>query len=306
MSSSTYGEYSSRGWDPEAYRLAMERLGIDQMALYPSRGLMQVGGWGTDPKLATATAIAGAYNRYVRDFCGESQGRIVGVGQLDLRDVDAAIAEARRAVGQYGFRGFYVLPEAPLPGVTLDKPYYDPLWSTLEELGTPLALHDVAGHGLGQIGADRFREWAAPRIAFAFPLEAQVALFQFLLGGICERHPNLKVVVLESGCGWLPYCLWYLDELYDRYRYVDLPPLSLKPTEYFQRQCFISAEMGEPTLKATVELLGSDNIVTAADFPHPEGYFPDGVRDFVARTDIDTDAKQRILWDNPRRLYGLT
>ena len=46
MWSSTYGEYSSRGWDPEAYRLAMERLGIDQMALYPSRGLMQVGAWG--------------------------------------------------------------------------------------------------------------------------------------------------------------------------------------------------------------------------------------------------------------------
>jgi hypothetical protein len=46
--------------------------------------------------------------------------------------------------------------------------------------------------------------------------------------------------------------------------------------------------------------------VTASDFPHPEGSFPDGIRDFVARDDLGDLEKRRILWDNPRRLYGVS
>jgi predicted TIM-barrel fold metal-dependent hydrolase len=297
-----YGEYAERGWDPTAFIMAMDRQGIDRMALYPSRGLSQAGVWGLDPKLAGA--IVGAYNGWIHDFCTGGEGRLIGIGQLDLRDVDGAIAEARRGVSELGFRGFFVLPEPPLPGVTLDRPYYDPLWSAIEALNVPIGLHDVAGTGLGQIGADRYGEWAAPRIAFAFPLEAQAGLFPFLLGGICERHPRLRVVILESGAGWLPYWLWYLDELYERYKDVDLPPLSLKPSDYFRRQCFISAEMEEPTLKYVVDYLGSGNIVTATDFPHPEGTFPEGVREFIERPDLGPDVKRKILWDNPCKLYG--
>ena len=57
---------------------------------------------------------------------------------------------------------------------------------------------------------------ARPDIAAAFPLESQLSLFSFLVGGICDRHPALRVVVLESGAGWLPFWLWWLDELYER------------------------------------------------------------------------------------------
>jgi predicted TIM-barrel fold metal-dependent hydrolase len=45
-------------------------------------------------------------------------------------------------------------------------------------------------------------------------------------------------------------------------------------------------------------------VVTASDFPHPEGTFPDGVRDFIARADLADATKRRILWDNANRLYG--
>jgi predicted TIM-barrel fold metal-dependent hydrolase len=299
-----YARYSSRGWDPEAYVLAMDDQGIDRMALYPSRGLMQVAAWGLDPVLADA--IVRAYNDWAASFVAEVPDRLFAVGQLDLRDPDRAIAEARRCVHEHGFRGLFVLPEPPLPGVTLERPYYDPLWSALEELDVALALHNVAGTGLGQLGADRFGEWALPRIAFAFPLEAQMTLFSFLVGGICDRHPGLRVVVLESGCGWLPFWLWWLDELYERYVGLDCDELSATPSELFRRQCYVSAEMEEPTLRAVIDTLGVDCVVTASDFPHPEGSFPDGVREFVQRGDLADTEKRRILWDNPRRLYGVS
>jgi predicted TIM-barrel fold metal-dependent hydrolase len=235
----------------------------------------------------------------------EVPDRLVGMGQLDLRDAGAAATEARRTVTELGMHGFFVLPEPPLPGVTLERAYYDPLWSTLEELDVPLALHNVAGTGLPQLGADRFGDWALPRIAFAFPLEAQMTLFSILIGGICDRHPNLRVVVLESGAGWLPFWLWWLDELYERYVGLDCEELSAIPSELFRRQCFVSAEMEEPDLRRVVDALGVGSIVTAADFPHPEGTFPDGVREFLARGDLTDAEKQAICWDNPRRLYGI-
>jgi predicted TIM-barrel fold metal-dependent hydrolase len=297
----TYARYSERGWDPDAYVLAMDDQGIDRMTLYPSRGLMQVAAWGLDPKLAAA--VVRAYNDWAAKFVAQLPDRLVGVGQLDLRDVDAAIAEARRATSELGMHAFFVLPEPPLPGVTLERAYYDPLWSTLEELDVALALHNVAGTGLGQIGADRFGEWALPRIAAAFPLEAQLTLFSFLVGGICDRHPGLRVVVLESGAGWLPFWLWWLDELYERYVGLDCDELSAPPSDLFRRQCFVSAEMEEPALDRVVYALGAGCVVTAADFPHPEGTFPDGVREFAARTDLSDATKRTILWDNPSRLY---
>ena len=296
-----YRAYQARGWDPGAYLEAMAKLGVERMALFPSRGLMQVAARGLDPQLASA--IVRAYNDWVAEFLVGADDRIVGIGQLDLRDVGAAIAEARRGATELGFRGFFILPEPPLPGVTLDRPYYDPLWSALEDLGLALAVHNVAGTDLGQIGADRFGDWALPRIAFAFPLEAQVALFQFLAGGICERHPNLRVVVLESGAGWLPFWLWWLDELTERYRGLDVPELSLRPSEYFRRQCFVSADLEEPTLPAVIDALGVGPIVTALDFPHPEAR--PGYGAFLQRADFGDDAKRRILWDNPARLYGV-
>ena len=298
----TYKRYDERGWDPEAYVLAMDDQGIDRMALYPSRGLMQVAAAGLDPALAAA--IVRAYNDWAAKFVANVPERVVGIGQLALNDVDAAAVEARRCVEQHGFRGFFVLPEPPLPGVTLEREYYEPLWSTLEELDVALALHNVAGTGLGQIGADRFGDWALPRIAAAFPLEAQLTLFSFLMGGICDRHPGLRVVVLESGAGWLPFWLWWLDELYERYVGLDVHELSAEPSELFRRQCFISAEMEEPILRGVIDAVGLDSVVTAADFPHPEGSFPNGVRDFLARGDLSDAEKQAICWDNPRRLYG--
>jgi uncharacterized protein len=299
----TYGRYSSRGWDPEAYVMAMDDQGIDRMALYPSRGLMQVAAWGLDPTLAAA--IVRAYNDWAASFVAHVPDRLLGVGQLDLRDVDAAVAEARRCVAEHGFRAFFVLPEPPLPGVTLERPYYEPLWTALEDLDVALALHNVAGTGLGQLGADRFGEWALPRIAAAFPLEAQLTLFSFLIGGICDRHPRLRVVVLESGAGWLPFWLWWLDELYERYVGLDCDELTAKPSDLFRRQCFVSAEIEEPRLRGVLDALGTDCVVTASDFPHPEGSFPDGVRDFVDRPDLTDAEKRQILWENPRRLYGV-
>lgn len=94
-----------------------------------------------------------------------------------------------------------------------------------------------------------------------------MALFALIEGGVLERHPQLKVAFLESGCGWLPYWLWRLDEEYENLSWEDKikDNVKIKPSEYFRRQCFIAIEPSEPLLAETIEYIGTHNLIFDSD-----------------------------------------
>lgn len=100
-----------------------------------------------------------------------------------------------------------------------------------------------------------------------FPMENMIACVAMASGPL-ERFPNLKVVFLESGSGWVPFWLWWLDDRWERAgeNGETLHP----PSFYFKRQCYISAEPEDPTIKYVKDFQGDGNIVMASDFPHPE------------------------------------
>ena len=137
-----YGAYAERGFDPKSYLMAMEDQGVDKMALF---GVPTVGAWGLDP--AVADAMVRGFNRWVADFVADTEDRVIPIGQIDLRNVDAAIREVERCVKEYGFKGFFTNTQPPIPGITLDKPYYDPLWSTFEEFDVPLCCTTSPARG---------------------------------------------------------------------------------------------------------------------------------------------------------------
>jgi len=104
---------------------------------------------------------------------------------------------------------------------------------------------------------------------------------------------------------WLPFWLWWLDELYERYEGVDVETLSAPPSELFRRQCFVSADPGERTLPQVLQLLGDDNVVFASDYPHPDGIFPGVVAALADRADVSDADKAKILGTNAGALFGL-
>jgi predicted TIM-barrel fold metal-dependent hydrolase len=150
---------------------------------------------------------------------------------------------------------------------------------------------------------DRFEDFAY-RHACSHPHEQQIACLSFTCAGILERHPDLRVVFLESGCGWIAWWLERLDEHMEEWAHATTPP-PLLPSEYFARQCFISTEPNEHTLPAVVSLIGAENIVFASDYPHPDAIFPGAVRALTERTDLDPTAIASILDTNARRCFGL-
>jgi predicted TIM-barrel fold metal-dependent hydrolase len=286
------------GWDPAARLADMDAEGIAQAVLFPTTGLFFAG----IDDAALETALCRAYNDWLYDYAAVDRNRLIGIATIPQHDVDAAIAEARRAVNDRGARGIMVRPN-PIDGRPLHDPIYEPLWATAAELDVPVAIHEGTTLNVVQSGYDRFGDFAY-RHACSHPHEQQIACLSFTCAGILERHPDLRVVFLESGCGWIAWWLERLDEHMEEWEHATTPP-PLRPSEYFARQCFISTEPNERTLPAVVSILGADNIVFASDYPHPDAIFPGAVRALSERTDLDAATIGAILDSNPRRCFGL-
>ncbi|TMK60961.1 MAG: amidohydrolase [Actinobacteria bacterium] len=306
-----YRDFIERGWDADAYLIYMDRAGIDAMFVYPTLTLHSTAVPNIDPK--TAAAVRRAYNDWLYDFCDAANGRIFGVGMLDLRDVDLAIAEANRCVNDLGFRSVAIIPDPPVIGIPLDHAYYDPLWDCIVGLGVPLGTHEAMFHKMGSVGYVAQNHVQNTTIAYAphavsFAFGEMMAALSFT-GAICARHPELRVVFTESSAGWAATWLPFLDEKWERARSTGYgAPTDQPPSYWFARQCFISGEPGEPGYQYCVEAGLEDNLLVATDFPHPEDeHFPNGLQRAMdlAGPAIGETQLTKMLWDNAAKLYRL-
>lgn len=275
---------------------------IAAMVLFPSKATFFPAG----EDAALALALVQAYNRYLADYCRAAPDRLIGVGLVALHDPAAGAAEARRAI-ELGMRALLVRPN-PVCGRRLDDPAYLPFYATVEELGVPLIVHETTGV-VPTAGADR---WGLDRPdAYAFthlishPFEQMLAAASLIGGGVLERFPRLRVGFFESGCGWLPYWLWRLDEHWEQ---PTLRPqfgkLTMRPSDYFARQCWTTCEPDEANLAATISVLGESKVMFASDLPHYDSH-RGVVGEFWRDQPLLAAMKRRLLSDNAAAFYGL-
>lgn len=299
-----YGAYASDGFTPANYKTMLDKSGIDYMVVYPTVGLFNNGIPNLKP--ATAAAYRRAYNDWLHDFCSEGDGRVLGAGAIDLRDPKEAAKEARRCIKDLGMKAITLNPE-PVNDLPMHDEFFDPIWAEIQDLDVGLGVHVGAGTANGQVGSNYFPEWGIGRSASAFTMGNMLASVSFVAGGILERFPKLRIVHLESGAGWVPF---WMDRLEAgiagssrRTGYLRLP---LTPKEYFQRQCFVSADPDDPGVKLVVDYMGDQSIVTATDFGHPEGRgYVRAIEDTIALPDVSDEIKRRVMWDNAARLYNI-
>lgn len=297
-----YGFAARRGFDAASQVEAMDIEGIDLAVLYPSRGLYAVAADEIPARLAGA--ICRAYNRWLAEFCRHAPGRLLGAALVSLHDPDVAVAEAVYAVEQLGMRAVFIRPN-PVNGRTIDHPDFDPFYAAVERLGVPLATHEGAGVHLAQFGRGRYDKLFKLHM-ICHAVENMGACMDLIVGGVLERHPDLRCVFLESGAGWASWWLERMDEHWEGYfGGRDAPYLRMKPSAYFTRQCFVSTEVDERGTRAVVDALGEGTVVLGSDYPHGDGKFPRAIAEFVAVGTLTERAKRKILWDNPVRLYGL-
>jgi predicted TIM-barrel fold metal-dependent hydrolase len=179
-----------------------------------------------------------------------------------------------REAHELGHRGI-LIPTRWFDRPAYHDPSYEPLWALTEELGLVLHTHSGAGPsdiGLGPgmiaIYASEAGWWAARPLAV------------LIWGGIFERHPTLKYSMAENGAWWIPDQIRKMDEKWigghNTRKFGDLfrQDLSMKPSEYLDRNCFFAASTPGVDDIERRDLVGVGNLMWGNDLPHPEGTFP--------------------------------
>ena len=222
---------------------------------------------------------------------------------MSQHDVGAAFGETRRCARELGFKAVVLSPGA-VNRRPWHHPAYDPLWAECERLGITVGFH---GGGQNHLRPDfsleifdRLMMWHT----FSQPLGIMATAVSLTAGGVCERFPALRFALLEGNCSWAPWLFYRLDEHYEWVGRFEAPDLRMKPSEYFRRNCWLSVEADEETVRQYVEVFGDDNLVFSTDYPHADSKYPRAVETFLTLPLSDV-SKRKILWDNWCRLYDV-
>ncbi len=265
-----YSDGRKGGFDAHARIQDMDVDSIDAAFLYPTLGLKS--GAILDPGLAAA--VCRTYNMWIADYCKPYPDRLFGVAMLPMQSVERVVDELKFASRTLGLRAGFLRPN-PYNERPLCDPIYHPIWAEAQELDFAIGFHEATtgGGGMPAIGIDRVDGYLARHIV-SHTMEMQIASLNIIWGGVCERFPKLRFAFLESGGGWMPAWLDRMDRHFDRKVVNENAILKLRPSDYFRRQCWISFEPVEGTISYAVDYLGTNKILWATDYPHPDGYFP--------------------------------
>jgi len=252
-----------------------------------------------------ANDLCRAWNDWMADFCKADPMRLRPSALITLHDVDMAVDETRRAITQLGAIGLCLVPE-PSNGKHIHDRYYDPVWREAEKLGVPICFHPAASPNTEQV-VHRFKGHSNEAVlinAFRNPVELMLAVGSFCAGGVLERFPDLRVAFLEGNCSWLPWALYRLDERWEMRKNYCNEPMSLRPSDYFLRQCFISVDVEEDLVGDVIRRIGDDTVVISTDYPHADSHWPNAINHFIAM-EMPSASRKKILWDNCASYYAM-
>jgi predicted TIM-barrel fold metal-dependent hydrolase len=279
----------------------LNREGMAKAVIYPTLGLL----WEAemfDAELAAAHCRA--YNRWITDFCADSGGRLVPIAHISLGDPAEAARELGRAV-KAGCKGAFIAPYT-LTRKPHGHPDHDAVFAAAQDLDVPVAIHpglEPAAWSIHQrFDGMAWADWYFDLVAAQGVGHAFATLFQY---GVFDRFPRLRAVVLESGAGWIGYWLDRGDAIYRRTALGGTVQLKEKPSYYFRRQCYISADPDERSIAAMTRLVGEDRFFWASDYPHPDhpGDYMAELRGMVEG--MTTSARRGVLGENVAQAYRL-
>jgi len=321
-----YTEGHSAGWDPVERVRVLDEEGIDITVLYPTMALL-FGPLDPIPAIQDpqfVLACQRAYNDWIAEYCRSAPHRLSAVATVPIQDIELAVGETRRAIEELGLCGIVLRSSSPAANLPFNHPHFDPLWTLCQDLDVPIALHPAthvdfhnavrafdlinreANISVNNKGTDQLHGGGAISHAVGAPVDAIVSLSRLLMGGLCERFPRLRFIVLEAGGGWLPAILHTMDSEI-KARAHERQWLTMLPSEYFKRQCYISFSPDDPTLAPSAQFLGDDRILWATDFPHLDGIYPGAVKELSeSLAPLPEASRDRIAGENALIAYGLS
>lgn len=275
-------------WDPAARVGRLDAMGVDGAVVFPNFGLLWERPLGDD--LPALTANMGAWNRWCASVVTDGRGRLWPVAHLTLRDGDWVEAQLRALAGA-GVRLAMIAP-ALVDGRPLSHPDHDRLWAAFVEHGVTPVFHVADQPRLFEDGW-----YTDPDESFVSVLDSvflwtppAVALADLVLNGVFDRHPSLRIGVVELSAVWVPLFLLMLDGGADftaRLNGRPLVELARRPSEYVADHVRVAAFSYEGP--AGLLRKAGDLFMACSDFPHSEGT-DDPLGGYVAAgCDVDRD-----------------
>lgn len=259
-----------------------------------------VGGAGTERNVDFGAAMATAVNEWqIAHWC-DPEPRLKGAVQVNVEHTEAAIAEIEKRAGDRRFVQVNIPPRGLEP---LGRRRYWPILQACAANGFPVSLHlgGTSGHASTGGGWPSFYCEEHP----SYIQTMQTLVTSLVCEGVFELIPNLKVVLVEGGFGWLPPLCWRLDKHWKRLR-EEVPHLRRAPSEYVRENIWLTTQpIEEPELPnhmaSVLEWIGSDRMMFSTDYPH---WDQDDPR-YAFKIALPEELKRKIYRDNARAVYGL-
>lgn len=266
------------GWQAEKRIEDMDRDGMDKAVLFGG-GPLQTG------NLDLFFDSFDAFNRWQSDFCAHDPKRLFSAAFLPTVDVPTTV----RMMHEAKLRGDVAVNIPAFPqsirnftkmssiwqAMTGDAggdrqyrdPEFDPIWATAQELDLAITFHLGA-----RISRYKDKTNFLPDIPMGKTAMLEVVSIM-LYGGVFDRFPKLRIGLIESGVGWIPWACEYMDRTWEMQRHWTECDIQHPPSHYFDQNVyasFISDRIG-------IELRnkpGCRNIMWSSDYPHSETTFP--------------------------------
>jgi predicted TIM-barrel fold metal-dependent hydrolase len=293
--------------------LALDLLGVASQLVFNTfnNGRLVFLERGDDLDLAYGAARA--HNRAMVEFCSVDD-RLLPTCYVPLADFERSSAMAGEAL-EMGAAALLVSSACPR-NHSPSHTGLDPVWRQAEEAGIPIVLHVGGG---GQLIDPMFFENGGPPVKdfhggdenfrsvdyMGIPKRPMQMLATMIFDGVFERHPDLKLGVIEQGAIWMPSWMLQMESAFDAFvKHEDrLQGLSLRPSDYVRRQIKATPYPTED-VGWIVEQSGPEVALFSTDYPHVEGGRRPMERFEASLGDASDAVRQAFYCDNFVDLMG--
>jgi len=313
----TYEEARTGCYNGAARLADMDLDGVTAEVLFPPQRTMSHFLGDDDEEFVLAGVEA--YNNFLfEEFCAPDPNRLIGMAQIPSTGIDAAVHGLKQAK-ERGARGV-LISNWPAGNANLSRDD-DAFWAAAAEMGMPVTIHiniisraqrsasrraaAAKGNKLYDMASEATRAKAIGGMSHVFSMTTG-AMTDLIFTGVFERFPELQIVWIETGVGWIPHFLECLDDRWWRNRVWGDLPLSEPPSTYWYRNnaaTFIVDRTG-------VELrnrVGVENMMWSSDYPHHGNDWPYSRKTIEEMMGgIAEEERALIAGGNAARIWGLT
>jgi predicted TIM-barrel fold metal-dependent hydrolase len=301
-------------WDPASRLRLMDELGIDAQVLYPnSIGLGGHHFWKSMGDPTVMLLCIQLYNDAMAEVQEQSGNRLLPMPIMPAWDIEACVQEASRCA-DLGYRGVNMTPDPQDSGSPdLGHPAWDPFWDVCAGRRLPVHFHIGASHTAWAYYGTTYWPSQDDYVKTAI---GGASLFQnnsrLLLNsaysGMFDRYPDLKMVSVESGIGWVPFMLEAMDYELEENAPDWFHKLQKLPSEYFRDNWYATFwfENGRGDLQHLIDSVGEGNVLFETDFPHPTCLHPKPLEMISEKiATLRPETQRKVMGANAATLYGI-